>query len=142
MSAVKIDEALLDKVGGEAIRSERLRMNYDLRNTPEDNSQRMLNALEMGTVLPIHRHMHTSETIVILRGHLREDFYDDGGRLTESFDLRPGGPLFGLNIPVGQWHSFEVLEGGTVIMEAKDGKWAPLTPEELFPGPGSGTIPG
>lgn len=136
MASLKIDKTLLDALGGEALRSERLRMNYDLRNTPGDLSQRMLNALEPGTVLPVHRHLSSSETIVILRGRLREYFYDgEGKEVTESFLLEAGGPIFGLNIPLGQWHSLEALESGTVILESKDGAWHPSTPEELSPYP-------
>ena len=92
-------------------------MNLDLRNSPEDGSQRMLNALEPGTVLPIHRHRASSETVVCFRGHLREVFYNDAGEVTEVIDLVPGGDCVAVNIPLGQWHSVEVLESGTVILE-------------------------
>ena len=85
-----IDQKLLDELTAEAQASPRLRMNRDLRNSPSDQSQRMLNAIEPGSVLPIHRHRKSSETVVILRGHLRETFYDPNGQLTAAFDLIPG----------------------------------------------------
>jgi cupin fold WbuC family metalloprotein len=129
---MKITQALLDDLTAQAKASPRLRMNYDLRNSAEDGSQRMLNAIEPGSPLPIHRHRHSSETVVCLRGHLRELFYDDAGRLTDSIDLMPNGPVVALNIPLGQWHTVEVLESGTVIMEVKDGKYEPLKDEDFL----------
>jgi len=98
----------------------------DLRNSADDKSQRMLNAIEPGTPLPIHRHMKSSETVVCLRGHLREVFYNDAGEVTEVIDLAPNSDCVALNIPLGQWHSVEVLESGTVILETKDGAYEPL----------------
>ena len=127
-----IDQHTLDALTAQAKASPRLRMNLDLRNSPEDQSQRMLNAIEPGTVLPIHRHRHTSETVVCLRGHLQEQFYDEDGRLTDTIDLMPNGPVVALNIPIGQWHTVRVLESGTVIMEVKDGKYEPLGEEDVL----------
>ena len=98
----------------------------DLRNSPSDGSQRMLNAIEPGSPLPIHRHMKSSETVVCLRGRLREVFYNDAGKVTEVIDLQPGGDCVALCIPIGQWHGVEVLESGTVILECKDGVYEPL----------------
>ena len=107
-------------------------MNMDLRNTTEDKSQRMLNAIEPGSPLPIHRHRESSVTDVCLRGHLREFLYDDAGAVTDVYDLIPGGPCVGLNIPLGQWHTVEVLESGTVILECKDGAYEPIGPDDLL----------
>lgn len=123
---MKIDKALMDDLTAQAKASPRLRMNRDLRNSPEDKSQRMLNALEPGTPLPIHRHMKSSETVVCLRGHLREVFYNEAGEVTEMIDLAPNSECVAINIPLGQWHSVEVLESGTIIMESKDGAYEPL----------------
>ena len=123
---MKITQELLDDLTAQAKASPRLRMNYDLRNTAEDSSQRMLNAIEPGSPLPIHRHRHSSETVVCLRGHLRALFVDGDGRLMDSIDLIPNGSIVALNIPLGQWHTVEVLESGTVILEVKDGKYEPL----------------
>lgn len=123
---MKITQALLDNLTAQAKASPRLRMNYDLRNSPEDKSQRMLNAIEPGSPLPVHRHRHSSETVVILRGRLVEEFYDDLGRICEeAIELKPGGPVVALNIPIGQWHTVRALESGTVIIEVKDGPYEP-----------------
>ena len=119
-----IDQHILDDLTAQAKASPRLRMNLDLRNSPEDLSQRMLNAIEPGTVLPIHRHRTSSETVVCLRGHFEEYFYDDSGALTAVIDMVPGGTL--INIPAGRWHSLRSLESGTVLLECKDGKWETL----------------
>ena len=129
---MKITQAILDDLTAQAQASPRLRMNLDLRNSPEDQSQRMLNAIEPGSPLPIHRHTKSSETVVILRGHLREVFYNDAGEVTEVIDLVPGGDCVAVNIPLGQWHGVEVLESGTVILECKDGPWEPLAPEDIL----------
>jgi len=125
-----IDTRILDELTEKAKASPRLRMNYDLRNSSEDQSQRMLNALEPGTVMPIHRHVNTSETIVCIRGHFEEYLYDEKGHLIETVDMVPGGVV--LNIEAGQWHSLKCLESGTVLLEAKDGKYEPLTEEEIL----------
>ena len=125
-----IDEHTFNALTAQAKASPRLRMNLDLRNSPEDQSQRMLNAIEPGTVLPIHRHRTTSETVVCLRGHFEEYFYDEEGRLTDTIDMVPGGTL--INIPAGQWHSLKSLESGTVLLECKDGPWAPLEEEDIL----------
>lgn len=127
-----ITQALLDNLTEQAKASPRLRMNLDLRNSSEDGSQRMLNAIEPGSPLPIHRHRHSSETVVCLRGHLREIFYDDERQVTEVIDLMPGGDCVALNIPIGQWHTVEVLESGTVILECKDGAYEPLREEDVM----------
>ena len=127
-----INQALMDELTAQAKASPRLRMNRDLRNSPSDGSQRMLNALEPGTPLPIHRHMKSSETVVCLRGHLREVFYNDAGEVTEVIDLAPNSECVALNIPLGQWHSVEVLESGTIIMETKDGAYEPLREDEVM----------
>lgn len=125
-----IDKDLLDDLTSKAKASPRLRTSYDLRNTPEDNSQRMLNAIEPGTVMPIHRHMGSSETCLCVRGHFQECFYDERGNLIQTIDMLPGGVI--LNVPVGQWHNLKSLESGTVLLSIKDGKYEPLREEELF----------
>ena len=125
-----INQSILDSLSSHAAESPRLRMNLDLRNSPEDNSQRMLNAVEPGSKVPIHRHRMSSETVVCVRGHFKECFYDDGGNLTDIFDMVPGGLI--LNIPINQWHSVESLECGTVMLECKDGIWEPTNPEDIL----------
>ncbi len=123
---MKIPQELLDDLTAKAKASPRLRMNMDLRNSPEDQSQRMLNAIEPGSEVPVHRHRLSSETVVCLRGRLVEEYYDEAGRVVDSIELTPGGPVVALNIPAGQWHTVRSLESGTVIIEVKDGKYEPI----------------
>ena len=125
-----ITKEILDELTENAKANPRLRQGMDLRNSPEDLSQRMLNALEPGTVMPIHRHRETSETCVCVRGHFEEYFYDSEGNLTETIDMVPGGTV--LNIEKGQWHSLKCLESGTILLEAKDGSYRPLDEDEIF----------
>ena len=127
---MKITKQILDQLTEQAKASPRLRMNYDLRNSAEDKSQRMLNALEPGTFMPIHRHRTTSETVVCIRGHFEEYFYDEDGNLTETIDMVPGGIV--LNIEAGQWHSLRSFESGTVLLEVKDGPYVPIGPEDIM----------
>ena len=129
---MKITQALLDSLTEQAKASPRLRMNMDLRNSDADQSQRMLNAIEPGSPLPIHRHRKSSETVVCLRGHLRELFYNDNGEVTDVIDLEPMSDCVALNIPIGQGHTVEVLESGTVIMEVKDGGYEPIGAEDVL----------
>jgi len=128
---MKIDSKLLDELSAQAKVSPRLRMAYDLRTTPEDNSQRILNAMEPGTVLPIHRHRGSTETVVILRGKLRQNFYDENGKLVETLVIEPGTECVGFSVEVGRWHNSECLESGTVILECKDGRYEALGEEDI-----------
>ena len=145
MLSMKIDNILLDMLTAQAKESPRLRMNLDLRNSDADSSQRMLNAIEPGSVVPVHRHQKTSETVVVLRGSVVEEYYDEAGVLVESFvlgdchvadaprndvlDFAPRNDVpvaCALNIPAGQWHTLRALESGTVILEMKDGAYEPI----------------
>ena len=127
-----INKILMDALTEQAKASTRLRMNFDLRNTSDDQSQRMLNALEPGTVMPIHRHRHSSETVVVLRGKVKWVYYNDKKEITDTFIVAPGSDLVGLSVPMGQWHSLECLETGTVIFESKDGAFEPMRPEDVL----------
>jgi cupin fold WbuC family metalloprotein len=130
---MKITQAILDDLTARAKASERLRMNLDLRNSAEDQSQRMLNAIEPGSVVPIHRHQKTSETVVCLRGRVVEEFYDELERIcTEAIELTPNGQTVALNIPAGQWHTLRSLESGSVILEVKDGKFEPTQDVDIL----------
>lgn len=129
---MKIDKNLLDILSSQAKANPRLRQNYDLRNSENDNSQRMLNALEPGTIMPIHRHRNSSETVVIIRGSLIERFYDDKGNITEEVLMRSGGDIHAIQIEKGRWHSMECLESGTVFFESKDGMYCPLGSEDVM----------
>ena len=157
---MKIDNTLLDELTAQAQASPRLRMNMDLRNSAADTSQRMLNAIEPGSMVPIHRHRNTSETVVVLRGRVVEEYYDDAGVLVESFvlgdchvadaprndvnrdaprnDVNRDAPrndvpmVYVLNIPAGQWHTLRALESGTVILEMKDGAYEPIGAADIL----------
>ena len=129
----KITQGLLDSLTEQAKASPRLRMNLDLRNSDSDNSQRMLNAIEPGSVVPIHRHQKSSETVVCLRGRVVEEYYDELERTcTEALELSPNGPVVALNIPAGQWHTLRALESGSVILEVKDGAYEPLSDVDIL----------
>ena len=125
-----IDDVFLDKLAEQAKANPRLRMNYDMRTSAEDQSQRMLNALEPGTLLPIHRHTGTTETVILLRGRMDEMFYDETGAEIQRFHLDASHGSYALTVPKGMWHTVEVLEP-SVIFEAKDGPYAPLAPEDV-----------
>lgn len=129
---MKLYKALFDSVSAEAIKSPLLRMACDMRTNPQDQSQRMLNAIEPGTVLPIHRHRKSTETCIVLRGAAEEIFYDNDGNETERVMMRPGTDCCGVNIEVGRWHKIVSLEQGTVIFEAKDGVYEPTSPEDIL----------
>lgn len=129
---MNIDKKLLDNLSFQAKSSPRLRMNMDLRDSAEDQSQRMLNALEPGTVLPIHRHRKTSETVAILRGRAVQYLYDDEGIETDAVLLEADGEIPAMQVEMGQWHRLEALESGTVIVEFKNGAYEPIGPEDIL----------
>ena len=130
---MKITQAMLNSLTEQAKASERLRMNLDLRNSDTDGSQRMLNAIEPGSILPIHRHQKTSETMVCLRGKLRVEYYDELERTcTESFILEPNGMNVAVSIPIGIWHTVHALESGTCILEMKNGAYEPLSEVDIL----------
>ncbi len=128
-----INQSLLNQLTEQAKASPRLRMNYDLRNSKDDGSQRMLNAIEPGSPERIHRHQHTSETVVCIRGRVVEEFYDELERIcTESVVLTPSGPNVAVNIPAGQWHSIRAVESGSVVMSCNDGKYEPMSEADIL----------
>ena len=133
MTVMNITQALLDSLTEQAKANPRLRQSMDLRNSSDDESQRMLNAIEPGSEMPIHRHQHTSETVVCLRGCLVEEFFDELERIcTERIELTPNGSVVAVNVPAGQWHRVYAKESGTVLMESKNGKWEPLETEDIL----------
>ena len=129
-----IDNIILDKLTAQAKESPRLRMNLDLRNSDADSSQRMLNVLMTDTVIPIHRHTETSETVIVCRGKVREEFYDAEGNKTAEFVMEAGGECPGIQVPMGQYHTLVCLEDGSVIFEAKDRAYDPVGTEEFLDG--------
>lgn len=126
-----IDDKLLDRVTAEAESSWRLRMNYNLHESLDAKAQRLINVLLPGTILPIHRHRHTAETYVLLRGKMIVVFYDETGAKTNRFILDPKIGNYGVQIPKGQWHTVAVIEP-SAILEVKDGPYTPLTPEDMM----------
>ena len=97
-----LNKKLMDDLSAQAKENPRLRQAFDLRTTPEDQSQRILNAVEPGTILPIHRHRGSTETIIVLRGKVVQYYYDDNGNKTASYELAPNSAQVGLSVPVGQ----------------------------------------
>lgn len=127
-----IDTNLLDSITAKAKQNKRLRINYNLHESLEDKVQKLLNAMEPGTELPIHRHQHTSETYILIRGSLRVLFYNQERELVDSQLLSFKEGTYGVDIPCGQWHNIEVLETGTVILEVKEGPYQVLNPENVI----------
>lgn len=128
-----INQSLLNQLTEQAKASPRLRMNYDLRNSEDDGSQRMLNAIEPGSPERIHRHQHISETVVCIRGRVVEEFYDELERICkDSIVLTPNGPNVAVNIPAGQWHSIRAVESGSVVLSCKDGRYEPMTEADIL----------
>ncbi|GBU08467.1 hypothetical protein AwDysgo_17980 [Bacteroidales bacterium] len=128
-----IDQKLLDSLVGQAKESPRLRMNYNFHPRLEDPINRLLNAMEPGTIFPIHRHSNPDkdEYFLVLRGRLRCFIYNDEGETILIKDIAPADGVFGMEIPSPFWHSFEVLESGTVVYEIKEGPYAPLSSENI-----------
>lgn len=126
-----IDSKLLDEITAKAEASPRLRMNFNLHESLDAKAQRLLNVLLLGTPLPIHRHTHTAETYIILRGKMFVIFYNSLGEQIERHLLDPSAGNYGVNIPAGQWHGIEVLEPST-IFEVKDGPYTPLRPTDIL----------
>ena len=146
-----LDNKLFDEILLRAQESPRRRMNFDLRTQAQipgqagndvqgdagnvewkDQSQRMLNVLMTDTVIPVHRHNDTSETVIVCRGKVREEFYDADGNKTAEFVLEAGGECPGIQVPMGQYHTLVCLEDGSVIFEAKDRPYDPVGTEEFL----------
>ena len=122
----------MDDLSAQAKENPRLRQAFDLRTTPNDSSQRILNAVEPGTILPIHRHRGSTETIIVLRGKVVQHYYNDAGEKTASFELAPNSAQVGMSVPAGQWNALESLAEGSVIFECKDGAYQPLSAEDIL----------
>jgi cupin fold WbuC family metalloprotein len=138
-----LDNKLFDEILDKAQASPRKRMNFDLRTQADapvgigatewsDQSQRMLNVLMTDTVIPVHRHTETSETVIVCRGKVREEFYDSEGNKTAEFVMEAGGDCPGIQVQMGQYHTLVCLEDGSVIFEAKDRPYDPVGTEEFL----------
>ncbi len=128
-----ITRELLDELTARAKASDRLRMHFDLRDSAEDGSMRMLNAIEPGTEIPVHRHRETSEDVIVLRGEVMEVLFDDSGAEIERYHLVAGTDCVACHVPLGVYHTCRSLVSGSVIFEFKNGGYDPLTTEDLLP---------
>lgn len=129
---LEINEQLLNEVTEKAVLTARLRMNHNLHASLDDKVQRLLNAMEPGTILPVHRHKDTDETYIILRGKLDVKVYNERKELTDTIRLDPTEGKYGIHIPANSWHNVEVLEKGTVIFEVKEGPYLPLEADDIM----------
>ena len=127
-----LDNKLLDKVSAKAQKSPRLRMNFNLHESLDSKVQRLFNAMEPGTCVPIQRHRNTDETMLLVRGKMKVFFYNENGEIDKTFMLSPKDGMFGVHIPKGQWHSVDVLESGTVMFEVKEGPYVPLSNKDII----------
>lgn len=127
-----ITEELLDKVSSQAKESPRLRMNYNLHESLDAKTHRFFNAMEPGTIVPIHRHRDTAETFMLVRGKMRVVFYDDNKNIIDETILSTYNGNYGVHIPIGIWHWVEILEPNTVTFEVKEGPYHPLTDEDIM----------
>lgn len=127
-----LNEQLLNQVSSQAKDSPRLRMNYNLHESLDDTTHRFFNAMEPGTIVPIHRHRDTAETFMLVRGKIRVVFYDNNKNIIEDAVLSADNGNYGVHIPSGVWHWVEILEPDTVTFEVKDGPYSPLTSEDII----------
>lgn len=127
-----ITKEVLDALSMQAKSSPRLRMNKDMRTSADDGSQRMLNALEPGTVVPVHRHRYSTETVAVLRGAVRVSFFDEMGKRVKTVDVYAGGECPFYDVPKAVWHGVECLKEGTIIFESKDGAFVPTSNEDIL----------
>lgn len=127
-----IDEHLLNIISEKATENNRLRKNFNLHESLDESVQRLLNALEPGTVLPVHRHKTTDETYIVLRGKLNVKIYNDQAELINVLVLDPLDGKYGVSISANEWHTIEVIEKGTVIFEVKTGPYQPLDEDDIL----------
>ena len=127
-----LKSSILDSTTEKAVLSSRLRMNYNLHESFEDSVQRMFNALEPGTEIPIARHPDSSETLIMLRGRLRILIYDDIKNIIEDVIIAPDTDNIGYHIPKGTWHTVQSLEHGTVCFETRERPYSPVAEEDIL----------
>jgi len=128
---MKLDTALFQSIAQRAAESPRLRMHYDLRDSEQENGQRMLNVLLKGTTENIHRHLDTNEVVACLQGTVLEQFYDDQGNITEEVTLSAGGDTPAILIEQYRWHSISPITDVAVVLTTKAGRFNPDTTEFL-----------
>lgn len=130
--AIIIDDILLDNLCKQAKDSPRLRMNLNFHKSYQQPAQKLLNAVEPGSVVPVHRHPHSQESYIVLRGSVKVNIYNADGTLVKSHILNPCDGQYGIEIPEGVYHNIEVNDRNTVIFEAKDGPYRPLSVEDIL----------
>ena len=123
---------LINKLHKEACESDRLRVNYDLRSPDDEISLRLLTVMEPGTIVPIHRHRESDEFFVIISGRIKEIFYNDDGSIKGTYLVSVGGDICSMIIKKGQWHSVEVMEPCSAIIECRRGPYVPISPEDML----------
>jgi cupin fold WbuC family metalloprotein len=116
-----IDDRLLEEVSAKAKDSPRLRMNFNFHQSLDEKCHRFLNAVEPGTVVPIHRHPTKDETFIVLKGRVKVSTFNDEGEVLESVVLCQEEGMYGVDIPKNVWHTLESLDPGSVIFECKEG---------------------
>lgn len=127
-----ISNQIIDNLIAEAKASPRLRKNYNLHASTSDSVQRMFNAMEPGTIVPIHRHKSVNETMILLRGKMKVIEYDENySPISTILDINSGN--IGVHIKSCVWHTVEVLEEGTVVFEVKEGPYQPLSEDDILP---------
>ena len=129
---MKLDKELLDSITQKAKENPRLRMNHNLHDSLDSKVQRLFNALEPETVLPIHRHQNTDETYILIRGKIEVIFYDDDKNVIDRFIMCQEEENFGVHIPKGTWHTIEIMESGSVIFEVKEGPYQPISENDIL----------
>lgn len=129
---MKLDKELLDSITQKAKENPRLRMNHNLHDSLDSKVQRLFNALEPGTVLPIHRHQNTDEIYILIRGKIEVIFYDDDKNVIDRFIMCQEEGNFGAHIPKGTWHTIEIMESGSVIFEVKEGPYQPISENDIL----------
>lgn len=129
---MKLDKELLDSITQKAKENPRLRMNHNLHDSLDSKVQRLFNALEPGTVLPIHRHQNTDETYILIRGKIEVIFYDDDKNVIDRFIMCQEEGNFGVHIPKSTWHTIEIIESGSVIFEVKEGPYQPISENDIL----------
>lgn len=132
MKCMIIDKLFLDAITEQAKVNSRLRMNYNLHESLESKAQRLINALEPGTIIPIHRHVDTAETYIVIRGKLTVTLYDNNQVIIDNIKLDPLKGNYGVQIPKNIWHRVDVGESGTIVFEVKDGPYIPLTQDNIL----------
>ncbi|WP_300790701.1 WbuC family cupin fold metalloprotein [uncultured Bacteroides sp.] len=127
-----LTQDIINSVSNLAKESHRLRMNYNLHESFEDSVQRMFNAIEPGSEIPIARHLKSNETLILLQGKLKVFIFNDKKEIIEEVILDRNIGNIGYHIPKGVWHSVKSLETGTVLFETREGPYIPVSDDDIL----------